>query len=208
MEADLPLQPEGRRSDALGDQKNREADTRLIFPEADFTRLRTILEGAASQYLVLRCYDFYGKHTSPTIKQGIAALRTAWLLDDLNRTYAGQHYDWLATLFRKKAQYLYNEALNREQSGVETLSGLKTFGPDIDKNYFYEGMLYMCAYLRWKYGPSHSPEERKSSLEDARRTISKLFGMGKKSKDKPGAFLDQARKVYNAINKDLEESDL
>jgi uncharacterized protein (DUF2225 family) len=30
--------------------------------------------------------------------------------------------------------------------------------------------------------------------------------MGKKSKDKPGAFLDQARKVYDAINKDLEES--
>jgi uncharacterized protein (DUF2225 family) len=205
-EADFPLLPEGKRSDALGDQKNRMADTRLIFPNADFKRLRTLIDGAASQYLVLRCYDFYGKHTSPTIKQGLTSLRTAWIFDDLNRTLPGQHYDWLATLFRKKAQYFYYEALVREMGGVETMSGLKVFGPDLDKNYSYEGMLYICAFLRWKYGPSQNPEERKASLEDARRTIAKLFGMGKKSKDKPGAFLDQARKVYDAINKDLEES--
>jgi len=29
--------------------------------------------------------------------------------------------------------------------------------------------------------------------------------MGRKSKDKPEAFLDQARKVYNDINAELEE---
>jgi len=203
QEADFPNLPEARRGDALKDRDRRKSDTRLIFPDTDFSQPRTLVEGAASQYLVLRCYDFYGKTTSPTIKQGLAAIRTAWLLDDLDRKLPGQHYDWLATLFRKKAEYFYFEALTREQNGKEPMSGLKSFGPDLDKNYSYEGMLYMCAYLRYKYGPSHNDEERKASLEDARRTIAKLFGMGRKSKDKPGAFLELARKVYDTINAEL-----
>ena len=203
QEADFSALPDGKRSDALGDRERRKADTRLIFPDVDFEQPRRLIEGAASQYLVLRCYDFFSKITSPTIKQGLAAIRTAWLLDNLNKKLPGQHYDWVATLFRKKAEYFYFEALAREQNGKEPMSGLKFFGPDLDKNYSYEGMLYMCAYLRYKYGPSHNDDERKASLEDARRTIAKLFGMGKKSKDKPGAFLDLARKVYNAINEEL-----
>jgi uncharacterized protein (DUF2225 family) len=207
MEADFSQLPDPRKLDAMEDQERRIADTRLIFPNVQFTRSRGLVEGAAAQYLVLRCYDFYEKYTSPTIKQGIAAIRTAWLLDDLDRKFPGQHYDWLATLFRKKAEYFYYEALNREQTGLETMSGIKAYGPDIDKNYSYEGMLYMCAYLRYKYGPSQTPEERKAALEDARRTIAKLFGMGKKSKDKPGAFLELARKVYDSINKELNVGD-
>jgi uncharacterized protein (DUF2225 family) len=49
---------------------------------------------------------------------------------------------------------------------------MKSFGPDTDKNYAYEGVLYLCAYLRYKFGPS-DPDQRKLSLEDARRTIAK-----------------------------------
>jgi len=207
-ENDFSLLPPVGREKAKSDQASRKADTRLIFPDVDFSEPRGLVEGAASQYLVLRCYDFYdSKHTSPTIKQGLTSLRAAWIFDDLNKSLPGQHYDWLASLFRKKAQYFYNEALVREQSGIEAMSGLKTFGPDLDKNYGYEGMLYLCAYLRYKYGPSHSPEERKASLEDARRIIAKLFGMGRMSKDKPGAFLDLVRKLYETINKELGTTD-
>jgi uncharacterized protein (DUF2225 family) len=207
MDADFALLPPASRAQALEDQERRKAETRHIFPDIDFTQPRGLVEGAASQYLTLRCYDYYEKEISPTIKQGIAALRAAWLLDDLDKRHPRQHYDWLATLFRKKAQYLYNEALAREQSGKETMSGLKVYGPDTDKNYSYEGMLYLCAYLRYKYGPAHDADQRIASLEDARRTIAKLFGMGKSSKDKPGAFLDLARSIYDAINKELEETD-
>lgn len=204
-ESDFEKLPEGNRDKAMNDREKRIKETLLIFPNADFTESRTLMEGAASQYLTLRCYDFYNKQASPTIKQGIAALRCAWLLDELNKLYPDQHYDWLGTLFRRKAQYLYNEALDREQSGKETLSGLKIFGPDTDKNYAYEGMLYMCAYLKYNYGPANNAEERKASLEEARRTIAKLFGMGKASKDKPGAFLEHARTLYDTINKNLSE---
>jgi uncharacterized protein (DUF2225 family) len=207
MDADFSQLPALNKNKVLNDQNRRMVETQLIFPKIDFHESRGIMEGAASQYLTLRCYDFYNKDASPTIKQGLAALRTAWLLDELDKKFPNQHYDWLGTLFRKKAQYFYNEALAREQNGSETLSGIKIFGPDTDKNYSYEGMLYLCAYLRYKFGPAHDPEQRRTSLEDARRTIAKLFGMGKSSKDKPGAFLELARTIYDAINKELEEND-
>jgi uncharacterized protein (DUF2225 family) len=207
MEQDFgQLPPDGKKK-ARDDNDNRIKSTNLIFPNIDFNENRTLMAGAASQYLVLHCYDYYNKQTSPTIKQAIAAIRCAWLLDELHKAFPQQHYDWLATLFRKKAEYLYNQALNLEQTGKETLSGLKIFGPDTDKNFSYEGMLYMCAYLRYHYGAAHDADERKASLESARRTISKLFGMGKASKDKPGAFLEIARKLYDTINADLNESE-
>jgi len=203
MEADFMTLPKENARKAKEDADKRMKETQLAFPNVEFHENRTLMDGAASLYLTLRCYDYYNKSTSPTIKQGLAAIRCAWLIDELHVKYPDQHYDWLGTLFRKKAQYLYNEALSREQSGRETLSGMKAFGPDTDKNYSYEGMLYMCAYLRYKFGPAHNEEERKTSLEDARRTIAKLFGMGKASKDKPGAFLELARKLYDTINQDL-----
>ena len=204
MESDFSNLPESSLDRAYEDRDSRISDTLLILPQTDFEEPRGLMEGAASQYLTLRCYDFFKKENSPTIKQGIAALRTAWLMDALNKEYPKQHYDWLGTLFRKKAEYFYNEALTREMSGIETLSGLSAFGPDTDKNYSYEGMLYLCAYLRFKYGPSATPEERKATLQDASRTIAKLFGMGKSSKDKPGAFLELAKKTYAAINEEME----
>jgi uncharacterized protein (DUF2225 family) len=205
MENDFTLLPAENKGTARDDFEKRLKETSLIFQNVNFHENRTLIEGAASQYLTLRCYDYYNKPTSPTIKQAIASIRGAWLLDELNKKYPGQHYDWLGVLFRKKAQYLYNAALEREQNGKETLSGIKIFGPDTDKNYSYEGMLYMCAYLRYNFGPASNEEERKASLEDARRTIAKLFGMGKTSKDKPGAFLEHARKLYDTINKHISE---
>ncbi|MDR1100320.1 MAG: DUF2225 domain-containing protein [Treponema sp.] len=207
MDADFSLLPEKERPTAFNDRDKRIADTRLIFPALDFHEPRGLAEGAASQYLVLTCYEYYSKETSPTIKQGLAALRAAWLLDDMDRKNSGQHYDWLAVLFRRKAQFFYSEAIAREQSGRESLSGIQGFGPDTDKNYAYEGVLYLTAYLQYKYGPAGDPARRKISLEEARRTIAKLFGMGKSSRDKPGPLLEHAREIYDAINKELNEFD-
>ncbi|MDR3173574.1 MAG: DUF2225 domain-containing protein [Treponema sp.] len=196
----------GSCTKAKNDREGRVKDARLLFGALDFSSPRGLAEGAASQYLVARCYGYFDKNFSPTIKQGLSSLRAAWLFDDLNKKSPRQHYDWLAVLFRRKAQFLYNEAIRREQSGKETLSAMKSFGPDTDKNYAYEGVLYLCAYLRYKYGPSESAQRRRS-LEEARRTIAKIFGMGKSSRDKPGPLLDRARQIYDTINKELNESD-
>jgi uncharacterized protein (DUF2225 family) len=207
MDADFPLLPEKNQPRAREDQKKRKADVTLVFPDIDFRQPRGLAEGAASQYLALRCYEYFDKDSSPTIKQGLASLRTAWLLDDLDKKNPRQHYDWLALLFRRKAQFLYNESIRLEQTGRETLSGMKSFGPDTDKNYSYEGVLYLCAYLRYKFGPQADPGQRKFVLEDARRTIAKMFGMGKSSREKPGPLLERARHIYDIINRELTETD-
>ncbi|MDR3248729.1 MAG: DUF2225 domain-containing protein [Treponema sp.] len=206
MDQDFSDIPGSGIEQAKDDRESRVKDTKQLFYKLDFSSPRGLAEGAASQYLTMRCYQYYTKNASPTIKQGLAALRAAWLFDEVDRKNPRQHYDWLAVLFRRKAQFLYNEAIRLEQSGKETLSGMKSFGPDTDKNYAYEGVLYLCAYLRYKFGPT-DPEQRKLSLEDARRTIAKIFGMGKSSRDKPGPLLDHARQIYDAINKELNESD-
>jgi uncharacterized protein (DUF2225 family) len=207
MDQDFMELDGGGLMEAQNDREDRIRDVRRLLGNLDFSSPRDLAEGAASQYLVARCYGYFGKNFSPTIKQGLASLRAAWLFDDLDKRNPHQHYDWLATLFRRKAQFLYNEAIRREQSGRETLSAMKSFGPDTDKNYAYEGVLYLCAYLRYKFGPSE-PEQRRLSLEEARRTIAKIFGMGKSSREKPGPLLDRARQIYDSINRELNESDV
>jgi uncharacterized protein (DUF2225 family) len=119
-----------------------------------------------------------------------------------------QHYDWLSMLFKKKANYLYNEAIRREQRGKETLSALKNFGPDTDKNYSYEGALYLTALLRYKYSFKENPELRGKALDEAKRTIARIFGVGKSSKAKPGPLLEHARNLYETISKELNEVDV
>ncbi|MDR1374378.1 MAG: DUF2225 domain-containing protein [Treponema sp.] len=206
QDKDFLNMPIKNKLQVMNDRDRRAADTLSIFSGIDFHRPRDLLEGAASQYLVLRCYDFFSREFSPTIKQGIAALRAGWLLDEMHKKFPGQHYDWLAALFKKKSQFFYNEAIKREQEGKEALSGVKNFGPDTDKNYSYEGALYLSALLKLKYGPA-DPAQRMESLKEAKRTIAKIFGLGKSSKAKPGPLLEHARNLYDNLNKELNETD-
>ena len=206
-EADFSALPASVRDDIEMDRDARIADVQNIFPSLDFSGPRALAEGAASQYLVLRSYSFYPKEFSPTIKMGVAALRAGWLLDELHQLFSGEHYDWLALLFKRKSRFLYKEGILREQSGKEALSGIKNFGPDTDKNYAYEGALYLSALLEMKYGLRENPEARAASLGDAKRTIAKIFGLGKSSKSKPGPLLEKARDLYDSINRELNETD-
>jgi uncharacterized protein (DUF2225 family) len=204
---DFALLPEDSRFDINESRRERMDETLLLFPTVDFNENRNLVSGAASQYLVLRCYDFFPKTFSPTIKQGIAALRTAWLLEDLNEKMPGENYDWLSVLFKKKAEYLYDKAIQNEMSGEEALSVAKNLGPDTDKNYGYEGALYLSGILKLKYGAPGNTEQRNESLESTKRTVAKMFGLGKSSKNKPGPLLELAKSLYYRINKELNETD-
>jgi uncharacterized protein (DUF2225 family) len=208
MDKDFTGFPPAMKDRAKKDRNERIADTKLIFPSADFTQPRDLISGTASLYLVVRCYEFFPKEFSPTIKQAIASLRTGWLLDEIDKKFPNQHYNWLAMLFKKKANYLYNEAIRKEQRGKETLSALKNFGPDTDKNYSYEGALYLTALLRYKYSYREYPERRVKALEEAKRTIARIFGVGKSSKSKPGPLLEHAKNLYETISKELNEVDV
>jgi uncharacterized protein (DUF2225 family) len=178
-----------------------------IFPALDFTEPRALEEGVASYVFASMCYEHFPKQFSPLFKSGLSQLRAAWLCQDLHRKQPAENFDYLARVFYRKARYYYMRAVEGEQDGSQTLSGAHTLGPDLDKNYGYDGVLYISGLLEFQYGPKSDPEARRQALGRAKRTVARIFGMGKASKDKPAAILDNAREVYDAISKELGDAD-
>ncbi len=187
------------------DTERRVKSARLVFSDLDFAEPRDLREGAASYYVAVMSYDFMDPMTAPSFKQGLSALRCAWLMNTLHRKYPGENYDYLSLLFYRKARFFYLLALERAQTGEEPLEATLNYGPDLDKNYGYDGFLYIAGLLEYKYGPRQEPERRAAALENAKRIVSRLFGTGKASKSKPSAILDKARELYDRMNRELKE---
>jgi uncharacterized protein (DUF2225 family) len=204
---DFSALPDDKKETAYYDGDKRKEEVSNIFPPVDFYEARNLVSGIVSQYLVMSCYDYYPTEFSPTAKQGVAALRASWMLDHMHEREPGQHWDWLGLLFKRKARFFYQRALTSETTGKESLSGLKIFGPDLDKNYGYEGFLYLCGLLEFKYGDHSDSEKRKESIAETKRTLAKMFGIGKSSKNKPGPLLEKSRNLYDMIAKELNEFD-
>jgi uncharacterized protein (DUF2225 family) len=185
-------------------ERERKAGLQTVFPDVDFAGPRDLGEGVAAYYLAISCYDSFGKIASPTIKQAQCALRAAWLLTEMHRKESNENWDYLALLFYRKARFFYSLAVDREQSGKETLGGLANYGPDLDHNYGYDGVLYLSGLLEFKYGPRKVPARRIANLERARRVISRVHGMGRASKSKPTALLDRVHDLYDGISEELK----
>jgi len=191
----------------FGETANRKKAVKKILPSVDFTSARTLIEGAASCYLALLCYDSFDTKYSPTIKEAICALRAAWLFKMLGKRFPEENYSYVSKLFYQKALFLYKYALALETSGKEMIAGLKSFGPDVDKNYRYDGVLYLVALLEYRYGQKSDTEARAKQLSASKITIAKLFGLGKSSKARPGPLLEYARALYDRIKEELHEDD-
>lgn len=189
------------------DTANRIESVQRVFGPLDFQDPRRLVEGAASYYLAMLTYERFGKDAAPTFKQGNAALRAAWLCDELEAEEPGRDYAWAAAIFRNKARVLYRAAIEYEQHGREQVSALRWLGPDTDKNYGYEGVLYVAGILELKCGPSEDEAARRSALDASKRTIARMFGLGKRSKSKPGPLLDKARDLYDRLKAELNQDD-
>jgi len=190
--------------DTTGD---RQRGIRSILPDLDFTRSRTLKEGAGSYFLALQSYDHFPATFSPTIKQGLCALRGAWLFSDLHKKYSNDNYDYISRLFYRKAAFFYTRSIENEGSGKETVAEAANLGPDLDKNYGYDGVMYLAALLEYKYGPRTDREARVQSLINAKRIVARIFGMGKASKDKPAALLNNAKDLYTRLGEELAGDD-
>jgi len=178
-----------------------------LFGHVDFNAARGLHEGAASYYLALLCYDTVDAKYSPTIKQAICALRAAWLFSTLGEKEPEENYTYISQLFYQKALFLYRRALELETTGKEMIAGLKSFGPDIDKNYGYDGVIYLGALLEYRYGQRRDEQTRLKRLEMHKIALAKLFGLGKSSKNKPGPILEHARALYDSLKAELHETD-
>ena len=211
---DFSRLPEQLVSSFQQESEQRVDSLNELFEDLDFTEPRGLPEGIASYFLAVMCYDTFPKEFSPTFKQGLASLRAAWLSSDLHRKQPSENYDYLAQVFYRKARFFYSLAVERETTGEEPIPNQSHLGPDTDKNYGYDGVLYLSGLLEYRYGPRSNEEKRRIALDRAKRTVAKIFGMGKASKNKPQAILDNARDVYEEIagelgdeNKDPEKAD-
>ncbi len=185
----------------------RYSSIKRLFHTVDFSKSRSLNEGAASYYLAILCYELFEQKFSPTIKQAISAVRAAWLFGDLGKKYPEENYKYVSDVFYQKATFLYRHALELESGGKELIAGLKSFGPDVDKNYGYDGIIYLCALLEYKYGQKKDQEMRLKRMEYQKFALAKMFGLGKSSKSKPGPLLEAARDLYDALKIELKETD-
>ncbi len=195
--------------DKIRDQESsRQSSVSAIFPGYQFKTLRRLLDGAASYYLALLCYEQTPVEFSPTLRKGIVSLRAAWLSADMDAAYPGKNYDFVTKAFYKKALFFYNEALARETDGSEPIGGLTSFGPDIDKNYGFNGIIYLAGLLEYKYGQTRDPALRIQKFAEHKRAIARIFGLGRSSKNKPGPLLEHSRKLYDNFTRELKEANI
>ncbi|MBQ7904247.1 MAG: DUF2225 domain-containing protein [Spirochaetaceae bacterium] len=202
---------DSKTADILLDTAPERIETvKNIFPHYDFKRDRTLLEGCAGYYLALLCYEKMPAQYSPTIKKAQICLRLAWMCDDMNKLYPDKNYDFIRDSFYKKALFLYQEALNLEMEHKENITNISSFGPDLDKNYGYDGVIYLSCLLEYKYGQQKDINARLKKLETCKHSIARIFGLGKSSKAKPGPLLEHSRALYDnltAVLKDAQNID-
>ena len=187
-------------------EEERQKQVETIFPHYDLKKERSLLDGAAMYYLALLTYDKVSTKYSPTIKRAILSLRLAWICNHLNEIIPGYNYDFIAKNFYQKARFFYEQTLLNETSGVEPVGGLASFGPDIDKNYGYDGIIYLNALLEYKYGQTDDIDLRLKKFQSNKYSIARIFGLGKSSKAKPGPLLEKARALYDIFSKELREA--
>ncbi|AEE16596.1 DUF2225 domain-containing protein [Treponema brennaborense] len=190
----------------LENEDERKKAVSAVFPYYNLTRNRTLFDGAAMYYLALLTYEKTSAAYSPTIKKAIIALRLAWLCGDLNAVCPGRNYDYVQQVFYRKAMFFYQQALEYETGRVESIAGVANFGPDIDKNYGYDGVVYLCGLLEYKYGQREDNNLRLKKLDEYKRAIARIFGLGKSSKNKPGPLLEHSRNLYDSIAKELKDA--
>lgn len=176
-----------------------------FFGSLDFHVDRDLSTGAASYMLAVDCYSYRNKKVAPTFKIAQASIRAAWLFHDLSREYPEKSFEKISLFFYKKAYQLYGKVLDLMQTGGEPIEAAGNLGPDTDKNWGYEGVLYLMAILTVKIGSREADlKKRIESFDKCKRYLSRLFGSGRTSKSRPGELLDKTKDLYEKINEMLE----
>lgn len=173
------------------------------FGPVDFKKERKILEGLVSLVMAQYSYAFFPQKIAPTTKIAISSLRAAWLATDLENEKKDKFYTELKNTLYKKAYNYYSKAYTLLNNGKENVEAAGFLGPDLDKNYSFNGFLYIYGVLLYKYGlPEIDDNAEKIKLaSDAKSIIGRIFGSGKSSKDKNVQFLDMARDLYEKYAK-------
>jgi uncharacterized protein (DUF2225 family) len=157
-------------------------------------------------YLAILTYDEVDLSYLPTMKRAILTLRLAWLCQELEEECPGHNFNVVSDIFYRKAIFFYQQAVINETARVEKSSTLANMGPDSDKNYGWDGVIYLCGLLEYKYGQTEDVSLRLKKLDESKIAIARIFGLGKTTKEKPGPLLEHSRNLYEQLTKELENS--
>jgi len=175
-----------------------------IFGSLNFEIDRNLELGAASYLLAVDCYNLRNKKVAPTFKRAVSSIRAAWLFKDLALLNPDKPYKKIMFFFYKKAYLYYMKVLEFIQTGEEPADAAGNMGPDTDKNWGYEGILYVSAILTMKIGSKEKDlDKRIENYNNSKKYLSRLFGMGKSTKSRPGELLDKTRDLYDKMNETL-----
>ncbi len=194
-------------SNLLHKKEERKEKVEKIFPHFNLKHERTLFDGCAMYYLALLTYAEVGKEMIPTLKSGIISLRLAWLTRELNAVCPNHNYDYVSSVFYRKALFFYQQSIYNETERTEKSSTLANMGPDMDKNYGWDGVIYLCGLLEYIYGQKDDIQLRLKKLSESKTAIARIFGLGKSSKDKPGPLLEKARDLYDKLTAELNDDD-
>lgn len=179
----------------------------------DFSKPRNLYSGMCAYILSNLCYALFSNEAAPTIKRAICSIRATWLCEDISQSkestefFAGsKDVDWekIAWLLRILSFQIYQKAYEKIQTTQEYVDRVKSFGPDLDTNYGYDGFVYQFCYLGFEMiDLVEGEEQRHSKLFEYRTLLAKLFGIGKVSKSKPSPLLEKSRYLHSLISVDL-----
>ncbi len=192
------------------EKETRIAEAKNLFPAFDFHNDRTIKEGILSYVLAIMCYDKMESDRLPIYRQGLSALRAAWLCNDSHLLTPDENFDYLRDALYRKAQFFYSEVIVAEKEEREFYEDIPHYGPDIDHNNGFDGVLFLAGLLEYKYGPKNNKLIRGKALKAAKVTVARIVGMGKSSKAKTSDFVENARELHRNIQEEIKtlEEDL
>lgn len=188
-----------------GKAKERLNWVKAVFGWQDYTVDRTIRSGAASFIMAAQVYSDFPKDFAPNFKKAICTIRASWLIEDLHQEEPAAGWDILWASLRYTAWQLYDTAIFPAGGKTETIEKISSLGPDIDMNYGWDGALYMLAYLGWEQSDTLPDAERLEALRKYRTTLSKVFGFGKVSKNKPSPLVNTAKDLHQFFSTSIQE---
>ncbi len=187
---------------------SRKEGIQKIFGKLNFEDNRNLVTGSASYILAIDCYQKRGYQVAPTPKKAICSLRAAWLLGDMHEKFPDIGYDKIQKFLYLKAMNYYKTLMDIMSSGSEPHDQfVHLLGPDTDKNWGFDGVIYLNGYFNFKFLDelAKNDEEKLKILEESKRLVGKLYGMGKASKAKPSVLINLARDLYESINAKIEQ---
>lgn len=177
-----------------------------IYP-LSFKKARNPFLGACSLALASETYQHIKYHRINSItKSALCALRASWLFSDSVLLFPKQE-----TILKDISQKYYQKASLIFASALELVSEKQLesvtsfyFGPDLDNNYSFDGFIYIAIYLQYYHSHSLSKSEKLNLYSKLKAYLSRAFGLGKASREKPSNIINLIRDLYTEINQTLE----